>query len=114
AEITAAPLSATGAAAVCILVDDLTDRDARRAAEAANLAKDRFLALLSHELRTPLTPVGLTLQQMSANPSFPPEFREDLAMIWRNIELEIRLIDDLLDLSRITSGKLRLQRQRIG
>jgi two-component system cell cycle sensor histidine kinase/response regulator CckA len=80
-------------------------------AEAANAAKDKFLATLSHELRTPLTPVliwaGGTLNQSDLN----PEIKEGLQMVCRNVELEARLIDDLLDLTRISRGKLQLQLQ---
>ena len=83
----------------------------KETAEAANAAKDRFLANLSHELRTPLTPVliwaGGTVQQ----PDLPPDIAEGLRMICRNVELEARLIDDLLDLTRITRGKLKLDRR---
>jgi PAS domain S-box-containing protein len=86
---------------------------AKEAAEAANLAKDRFLAVLSHELRTPLTPVLMTVASLEMDAEVPPTVRDDLAMIRRNVELETKLIDDLLDLSRITSGKLRLQLQEI-
>mgnify|MGYP001030198528 FL=1 len=87
---------------------------ARRQAEAASRAKDQFLAVLSHELRTPLTPVLLTIGAMEADPGLSPEMREDLAMIRRNVELETKLIDDLLDVTRITNGKLRLQLTRTG
>ena len=80
-------------------------------AEAANAAKDKFLATLSHELRTPLTPVliwaGGTLNQSDLT----PEIKEGLQMVCRNVELEARLIDDLLDLTRISRGKLQLQLQ---
>jgi PAS domain S-box-containing protein len=83
-------------------------RDAKDAAELANQSKDRFLAVLSHELRTPLTPVLLTVAALEHDTDLPPEVHGDLMMIKRNIELETKLIDDLLDLSRITSGKLTL------
>ena len=86
-------------------------REARDASEAANRAKDKFLAVLSHELRTPLSPVVMTIPAMELDPEMPFKFREDLAMVRRNIELEVKLIDDLLDLSRVTSGKLRLHVQ---
>ena len=82
---------------------------ARDVAEGASRAKDRFLAVLSHELRTPLTPVVLTIAAMEHDPDLPLKLRDDLAMIRRNVELEAKLIDDLLDLSRVSSGKLRLQ-----
>src|SRR6185369_3287564 len=76
--------------------------------ELANRAKDHFLAVLSHELRTPLTPVLTTVQILERRPGLPEELREPLAMIRRNVELEARLIDDLLDLTRIARGKLDL------
>jgi signal transduction histidine kinase/ActR/RegA family two-component response regulator len=84
-------------------------RNAKQEAEAASRAKDRFLAVLSHELRTPLTPVMLTVAARELDADLPLPVRTDLKMIRRNVELEVRLIDDLLDLSRITSGKLRLK-----
>ena len=87
--------------------------EAKEAAEAANRSKDRFLALLSHELRTPLTPVLMTVTAHELNPNVPADLRDDFAMIRRNVELETKLIDDLLDLNRITSGKLRLRPQAI-
>lgn len=83
----------------------------RKDAESALRAKDRFLAALSHELRTPLSPVVMTVAALENDPNLPPELRDDMAMIRRNIELETRLIDDLLDLNRVTSGKMRLQMQ---
>jgi PAS domain S-box-containing protein len=81
---------------------------ARREAEAASHAKDQFLAVLSHELRTPLTPVLTAAQAMEGDPQVPESFRATAGMIRRNVELEARLIDDLLDLTRISRGKLRL------
>jgi signal transduction histidine kinase len=81
---------------------------AKEEAEAANMAKDNFLASLSHELRTPLTPVLATLSSWEARRSFPKELSEDLAMVRRNVDLEARLIDDLLDLTRIAKGKITL------
>ncbi|HEX4961098.1 MAG TPA: ATP-binding protein [Thermoanaerobaculia bacterium] len=76
-------------------------------AEAASRAKDSFLAALSHELRTPLTPVLLRVAAL-AGAAEPGKLRDDLRMIQRNVELEAKLIDDLLDLTRITRGKLSL------
>jgi PAS domain S-box-containing protein len=83
----------------------------RKDAEAAVRAKDRFLAALSHELRTPLSPVVMTVAAMERDPALPVAFRKHLSMIKRNVDLEIRLIDDLLDLNRVTSGKMRFQAQ---
>jgi PAS domain S-box-containing protein len=88
-------------------------RQAKETAEAASCAKDRFLAVLSHELRTPLTPVLMTVAAMEVDENLPHGLRQDVTMIRRNVELEAKLIDDLLDLSRVVSGKLRLQIQRV-
>ncbi len=84
-------------------------QQARADAEAANQAKDRFLAVLGHELRTPLTPVLAEISALLADPSTAAEFRPVLEMTRRNIDIEARLIDDLLDLSRIARNKLRLR-----
>ncbi|MEW4567019.1 ATP-binding protein [Tautonia sp. JC769] len=78
-------------------------------AEAASRAKDRFLAVLSHELRTPLTPILLAASAMLEGDEVPT--RSTLEMIRRNVELEVRLIDDLLDVVRIGRGELDLKMQ---
>ncbi len=83
-------------------------RRARQEAERANRAKDQFLAALSHELRTPLTPVLMTAAILSEEQRLPVDVRRQLTMMQRNIELEARLIDDLLDLTRIARGKLEM------
>jgi len=82
---------------------------AKNAAEEANRAKDKFLAMLSHELRTPLTPVLMTIAALRRQPELSEDMRRDLEMLQRNVELEALLIDDLLDLTRITHGKLELR-----
>jgi len=79
---------------------------AKNAAETANKAKDQFLAMLSHELRTPLTPVLATLNLWEASEEIPPALRADVEMLRRSVELEARIIDDLLDLTRIARGLL--------
>jgi PAS domain S-box-containing protein len=84
------------------------ERAARLASETAGRMKDDFLATLSHELRTPLNPVLLLATDSAANPSLPAEVRADFETIAKNVALEARLIDDLLDLTRITRGKLAL------
>ena len=81
---------------------------ARAEAEQATRARDRFLAMLSHELRTPLTPALVASAALEGRPDLPAGVREELAMVRRNIELEARLIDDLLDLTRVAAGKLKL------
>ncbi|HEX2973961.1 MAG TPA: PAS domain S-box protein, partial [Tepidisphaeraceae bacterium] len=84
---------------------------AKQVAEEASAAKDHFLAVLSHELRNPLTPVlpALTaLERLVAE-----EGAEYLEVARRNVELEARLIDDLLDVTRIARGKVELHKQDI-
>ncbi|MES2658018.1 MAG: ATP-binding protein [Verrucomicrobiota bacterium] len=77
---------------------------------AASDAKDQFLAILSHELRTPLNPVLALISSMHDNDSLPPDLREKLAVIDRNVRLQARLIDDLLDFNRVIQGKLYLDK----
>lgn len=84
---------------------------ARDEALAASRAKDEFLAALSHELRTPLNPVLLIASDSAQDLTLPPGARGDFETIRKHIELEARLIDDLLDLTAITRGKLSLVRQ---
>jgi PAS domain S-box-containing protein len=88
---------------------DITDlANAKAAAEAASKAKDQLLAVLSHELRTPLTPVLAASILMERDERLAPEHRAMMTTIRRNVELETRLIDDLLDITRIAKGKLTL------
>ena len=86
----------------------IREQAARAEAEAANKAKDRFIAMLSHELRTPLTPVLLASSLLSRDQSVPDHVREAFNVIVRNVQLEARLIDDLLDVTRISQGKFSL------
>ncbi len=72
-------------------------------------SKDRFIAILSHELRTPLTPILLATATWKDDATLSNPLRQALAMIHRNITMEARLIDDLLDLTRITQNKLVVQ-----
>jgi HAMP domain-containing protein/signal transduction histidine kinase/CheY-like chemotaxis protein len=74
----------------------------------SNLAKDQFLAMLSHELRTPLTPVLASAIALENEQALPENIQESTQIIRRNVELEARLIDDLLDLTRISRGKVQL------
>src|SRR5438876_1631892 len=75
----------------------------------ASEAKDQFLATLSHELRTPLAPVLVAVTALEGRGDVPVTPRPTPTMIRRNVDLETRLIDDLLDLTRITRGKLSLK-----
>jgi two-component system, sensor histidine kinase and response regulator len=99
------------------MVEDITQRkedavaleEAKNEAVRANRAKDKFLAALSHELRTPLTPVLLSAAALEKEPGIEPKLRRQFGMMRRNVELEARLIDDLLDLTRVSHGKLQLR-----
>ena len=94
---------------VLYLVEDRTrDVALRQELISANAAKDQFLALLSHELRNPLGPVIAMVSELEESAPDRPEIREALEVIRRNVELEARLIDDLLDVTRISKGKLQL------
>lgn len=84
-----------------------------RNAQSASVAKDHFLAILSHELRTPLNPVFGILSVLESRDDLPRDVLEDLLVMRRNLELEARLIDDLLDLTRIVKGNIPLQRKAI-
>src|SRR6202171_1372966 len=80
-------------------------------AEAAVSAKELFFGMLSHELRTPLTPLIALLQDLAADPRRSVEDLDAFAIMGRNLDLETHLIDDLLDVTRITGGKLQLRRE---
>jgi PAS domain S-box-containing protein len=82
---------------------------ARREAESATRAKDQFLAVLSHELRTPLTPIMMAASWLRNAQELSEQARNAFDTIFRNVELEARLIDDLLDLTRIARNQLELQ-----
>lgn len=90
---------------------DLHERKlALETAQRVSAAKDEFLAKLSHELRTPLSPAMMAVQLLAENPSLDAEAHDDLRMLARNLDTEARLIDDLLDVTRILHGKLPLRR----
>ena len=99
------------------ITDQIRTREteaAKIAAEKASKTKDDFLAALSHELRTPLTPALAAATYLADNADkFPPEFAADVEIIQRNVRLQARLIDDLLDLTRVTRGKLDLQFENV-
>jgi PAS domain S-box-containing protein len=93
----------------------LLDREqsARAQAEAASVAKDEFLSVLSHELRTPLSTIAGWAELLQSGELEPDEMRAAVETILRNAHLQRRLVEDLLDVSRIVAGRLRLVFERI-
>ncbi|MFZ6712741.1 ATP-binding protein [Undibacterium sp. TC9W] len=101
--------SIEGVAAVVFEVTELTS--AKRAAETANLAKDEFLAMLGHELRNPLAPIVTALQLMRLRGVEVAQ--KERAVIERQVQHLVALVDDLLDVSRVTQGKIELRKKVI-
>jgi signal transduction histidine kinase len=101
--------SVTGIAVVAFDVTELTN--ARREAEAANRAKDEFLAMLGHELRNPLAPILTALQLMRLRNVHGAD--RERTVIERQVKHVVALVDDLLDVSRITRGKVQLKRETV-
>src|SRR5581483_10344644 len=85
----------------------------RAEAERANKVKDEFLAVVSHELRTPLTPIIGWSRMLQAQQVQPEQVRA-LKIIERNAQAQVKLIEDLLDISSIVSGKIRLNLKLVG
>jgi len=103
-DVTARKLAEEGRSKLLVL-----ERQARREAEEADRLKDEFLATLSHELRTPLTSVLGWASLIRSGDINEDNFAVGLETIERNARLQARLIDDLLDVSRIITGNLRLE-----
>jgi signal transduction histidine kinase len=89
------------------------ERMARAEAETANKAKDQFLAVLSHELRTPLTSIVGWVRMLRMRGHEPTVVAQAMDVIERNAALQARLVDDLLDVSRILAGRLQLDRRPV-
>jgi len=89
----------------------LRERQARREAEAGSRAKDEFLAMLGHELRNPLAPIVTALQLLRLRGNDPA--KHEHTIIERQVQHLTTLVDDLLDVSRITQGKIALKRERV-
>lgn len=90
------------------------EQQARLEAESANKFKDQFIAMVSHELRTPLTPVVMSLAALEQHPHLTQDLQDEVGMLRRNIAIETALIDDLLDVTSIANGKLRVDMKPIG
>jgi signal transduction histidine kinase len=99
----------TGIATVCFEVSELAK--AKREAEIANRAKDEFLAMLGHELRNPLAPILTALQLMDLRGITGAD--RERRIIERQVKHVVRLVDDLLDVSRITRGTVPLRKERL-
>jgi len=127
-EITAHAITFSDRPASLVLAYDITDRRrgeeerrrllereqaARREAEEANVAKDTFLATLSHELRTPLTAILGWARMLQGDQLAPAQVTHALEIIERNVRRQTQLINDLLDISRIVTGKLGLDGHRL-
>jgi signal transduction histidine kinase len=89
------------------------ERAARAAADAANRAKDVFLATVSHELRTPLHAISTWLQVLRRREGCTDDVADALRAIERSVATQSRLIDDLLDVSRIVAGQLHVEMRRV-
>ncbi len=96
----------------CILSIDAQKR-LENALKQADAQKDRFLATLAHELRNPLAPIRNAVAVLKAKAPALPELRWGHEVIDRQVEQMARLLDDLLDVSRITQNKLHLRRERV-
>ncbi|RPH60474.1 MAG: PAS domain S-box protein, partial [Acidobacteria bacterium] len=90
-----------------------SERAARSQAERLSASKDEFLALLSHELRTPLNAILGWTQILRRGPSTSADLANGLAVIERNVRAQTQLVNDLLDMSRIISGQMRLEVQPV-
>jgi len=109
AQLSSSALSIDGIRTVAVVVTDLTHERTERALRESNRLKDEFLATLSHELRTPLN-VILGWTRMLRSDHLSDSAREHaLRLIDRNAQAQAQLVNDLVDMSRVTTGKLRLE-----
>ncbi|HYE91499.1 MAG TPA: PAS domain S-box protein, partial [Terriglobales bacterium] len=100
---------------VVLVFRDNTERAlAERALRESDRRKDEFLALLAHELRNPLAPIGSALEIMRLRENDLPTIARVRPIVERQVEHMTRLVDDLLDVSRITRGKINLRKERVG
>ena len=88
-------------------------QQAKEAAETASRAKDQFIAVLSHELRTPLMPALATVMALQGETDLPHGMGADLQIVRRNLEMEAHLINDLLDVTRISRGQIQLHFEKV-
>ena len=120
-DVYAARLGGTGSSTVAVLFTDITDRqraddDLRRLAgelAESDRRKTEFLATLAHELRNPLAPLSSGLQVMRLSASDPAAIERTRSMMERQVSHMVRLVDDLLDIARITTGKVDIKKDRV-
>ncbi|TFW15885.1 response regulator [Massilia arenosa] len=91
-----------------LVLATMTAQDLREEAEATNRRQNEFLAMLAHELRNPLAPISMATALMEQMPGATPQLRHLQAVIGRQVDQMARLLDDLLDAARISSGKINL------
>ncbi|HEY3269533.1 MAG TPA: PAS domain S-box protein [Armatimonadota bacterium] len=97
-----------------VLISDITDRKLRAQAQAeADRAKDEFLAMLSHELRNPLGAISYAAKLLELRTAGQEQLHKPAEILGRQVRHTVRLVDDLLDVSRITQGKLELRQERV-
>ncbi|MGZ5052015.1 MAG: PAS domain-containing protein [Methylobacter sp.] len=97
-----------------VIIEDITERkQAEKALQEADLRKDEFLAMLAHELRNPLAPIGNAVQMMKQSNLDQAQLGRCRDLIERQVEQLVRLVDDLLDISRISRGKIDLKKDRL-
>ena len=111
--VSLAPLPLENAEAICIIITDLTDQKKHQDLQEANRRKDEFLAMLAHELRNPLAPIQNAVVILKHVGSADDSVRYAREIIERQVHHLVHLVDDLLDVSRITLGKVKLQKQPI-
>ena len=92
--------------------NEIALQTSKQSAEQGSRAKDEFIAALSHELRTPLTPILLIASSLEADERLDPALHSQMELIRRNAELEALMIDDLLDVTKITRGKILLRSEQ--
>jgi signal transduction histidine kinase/CheY-like chemotaxis protein len=111
--IAAAPLQLAGTVALCLVVTDLTEQKKHQGVREESRRKDEFLAMLAHELRNPLAPIQNAVCVLQHVDSSDERLGYARSIIGRQVTHLSRLVDDLLDVSRITLGKVKLQKEPI-
>jgi PAS domain S-box-containing protein len=106
-------ISLDGSEVFCLIVTDLTDQRRREALQAESQRKDEFLAMLAHELRNPIAPIRNAAEILRLRGPADPALQRARAVIDRQVTQLARLVDDLLDVSRIRGGKIRLEREPV-